>query len=178
MGGGTTLTFWFFLKGLPSSHSTVSSTEVQAPLCGGKEHKKGLRTPPAPKTLELCPPPGDARTAPYTGRTEEKSRLGGTVTLSWASWASSPLESVLGTLVMFTPRWSLRRSRLYCSTCVLFSLRTPDPLGTHGGHRPPPKQPRWDGEPGTGQDGDVATKKGLGAGRIGAGTPGAHLGRD
>lgn len=78
MGGGTTtLTFWFFLKGLPSSHSTVSSTEVQAPLCGGKEHKKGLRTPPAPKTLELCPPPGGCEDGPVYRADGGEEQVGG-----------------------------------------------------------------------------------------------------
>lgn len=39
-----------------------------------------------------------------TGRTEEGRRLEGTVTLSSASWASSPLEGVVGTLVMLMLR--------------------------------------------------------------------------
>lgn len=101
--------------------------------------------------------------------------------MSWASWASSPLESVLGTLVMFTPRWSLRRSRLYCSTCVPFSLRRDRTRSAQGGPPTPPpkkKHPRWDGEPGTVQDGDAAAKRWLGVGRRGAGDPGVHLGRN
>lgn len=81
--------------------------------------------------------------AARTGRTEEGSRLGGTVTLSSASCASSPLAGVLGVLVMLMLRCSFRTSRLYCSTCVPFSLRRDRPLSAQG--RPARRGPRHRG---------------------------------
>lgn len=90
---------------------------------------------------KATPELGDAGgTAARTGRTEEGSRLGGTVTLSSASCASSPLAGVLGALVMLMLRCSFRTSRLYCSTCVPFSLRG-DPPAQHTG------PPQRDGDP-------------------------------
>lgn len=68
------------------------------------------------KGAQSAPPPGplpkQGGQMALTGRTEEGRRLLGTVMLSRASWASSPLEAEVGVLVMLMLRCSLRVSRL------------------------------------------------------------------
>lgn len=60
------------------------------------------------------------------------------MTFSRASWASSPFQGVVGTLVMLMLRCSFRTSRLYCSTWVPFTLHEESGLShPHGTETPP-----------------------------------------
>lgn len=82
------------------------------------------------------------------------------MTFSRASWASSPFQGVVGTLVMLMLRCSFRTSRLYCSTWVPFTLRGESGLSHPTGQR----HPRGDTEVARGGWGHAGPRCHLGRG--------------